>query len=307
MHARSARAALRMIMSRRVAAAAATGVTMAAMLTFPAPARAIGPVARVDADSAVQLNLKLRQLDDMREDITVPREVAYKLASELAEKYFDNAAVLWRAARTAYDMEQLKTTPKADKQRYINQAQAWIDAAKSLDRSDGAIFRWSGIISNARGQYMSTSDYIKNTFVIRDDWAQAVALNPADANALHLLGRWHFNVAGTPWYQRKIAATLFAEPPTATYQEALELFRRAEDASPGFWKANAWMLAETYNALSLKTEAAEWARKAVNMRVAGQYDFEAHEKSLALLKGLDRPAYDEYMKSHPDGGMITIK
>lgn len=284
---------------------------MAAAFSLPTPARSIarpvGPVARADTDARIELTLKLRQLDDMREDASVPREEAYKIGCELAEKYFDDPQVLWRAARTAYDMEQLKSTPKADKQRYIKQAQTWIDAAKALDRSSGVIFRWSGIIANQHGNYMSTSDYIKNTFVIRDMWATAVQLDPSDANAQHLLGRWHHGVASMSWMTRKVASTLFAEPPTATYEEALALFQRAEETDPGFWKANRWMLAETYKALGKTAEAAEWAKKAVEMPLKGTYDMEAHEKSLALLKGLDRPAYDDYMARHPDGGMKTFK
>lgn len=153
----------------------------------------------------------------------------------------------------------------------------------------------------------STSDYIKNTFVIRDMWATAVQLDPSDANAQHLLGRWHHGVASMSWMTRKVASTLFAEPPTATYEEALALFIRAEETDPGFWKANRWMLAETYKALGKTAEAAEWAKKAVEMPLKGTYDMDAHEKSLALLKGLDRPAYDDYMARHPDGGMKTFK
>ncbi len=65
--------------------------------------------------------------------------------------------------------------------------------------------------------------------------------------------------------------------------------------------------AECYKALGRKEEAAEWARSAVNMRVAGSYDTEAHDKSLALLKALDRAAYDAYMAAHPDGGAVNIK
>lgn len=153
----------------------------------------------------------------------------------------------------------------------------------------------------------SNADSIKNTFVIRDMWATAVQLNPSDANAMHLLGRWSFSVASLSWVTRKLAATLFAEPPTATYDEALVLFQRAEETDPGFWKANQWMLAETHKALGHKEEAAKWAKSAVEMPMKAQYDLEAHEKSLALLKSLDRPAYDDYMARHPDGGIKSFK
>jgi hypothetical protein len=43
---------------------------------------------------------------------------------------------------------------------------------------------------------------------------QAVAINPRDASAQHLLGRWHAGVADMPYWKRQIASVVFATPPT---------------------------------------------------------------------------------------------
>ena len=44
----------------------------------------------------------------------------------------------------------------------------------------------------------------------------------------HLLGRFCYEVAELSWWERKMASTLFADPPNATMEEAKEHFMAAE-------------------------------------------------------------------------------
>ena len=44
--------------------------------------------------------------------------------------------------------------------------------------------------------------------------ASQVRLNPVDATSRHLLGLWFYEVAGLSWATRRVAAALFAAPPT---------------------------------------------------------------------------------------------
>ena len=60
---------------------------------------------------------------------------------------------------------------------------------------------------------------------------------------LHLLHRY-FEVAGLSWTLRKIAAAVFASPPTGTYDEALAHFMAAEKINPGFYIKNRLMIGE---------------------------------------------------------------
>ncbi len=50
--------------------------------------------------------------------------------------------------------------------------------------------------------------------------------------------RFCYEVAELSWWERKMAATLFAEPPTATMEEARNHFLEAERIKPEGWKEN---------------------------------------------------------------------
>ncbi len=74
---------------------------------------------------------------------------------------------------------------------------------------------------------------------------RAASLAPHDHTIQHLLGRFCFEVAELSWWERKMAGTLFAEPPMATMEvsfrgesfgfcskiRTVSLFRRRETIS----------------------------------------------------------------------------
>jgi hypothetical protein len=65
-------------------------------------------------------------------------------------------------------------------------------------------------------------------------------------------------VANLSWLERKLAGTLFAEPPTATYSEAVEHCMKAESLSPTPWKENRLLLAKCHIGQSNYANAVSW-------------------------------------------------
>lgn len=47
-------------------------------------------------------------------------------------------------------------------------------------------------------------------------------------------GKWCEGVAKVGWFERKIASALFSTPPTATYEEALGYYIKADKLDPQF-------------------------------------------------------------------------
>ena len=56
--------------------------------------------------------------------------------------------------------------------------------------------------------------------------------------------RFCYEVAELSWWERKMAATLFADPPVATMEEAREHFVAAETLKPDGWIENRQFLAK---------------------------------------------------------------
>lgn len=90
----------------------------------------------------------------------------------------------------------------------------------------------------------------------------AVKLNPMDPTLHHMLGRFAYDVAELKWYERKVASALFAEPPSGTYDEALEHFLAAENLSNDEWKANLLYVAKCKVKLGAVEEAVVILEKA---------------------------------------------
>lgn len=255
------------------------------------------PIPRKPADVLRTLHF----MDDLRADSTREDRVlaALRIANYLLARYSDDAGVLWRAARAYYDLA--KERPDLLKAEFGKDATSdgVLDLALKLlrdakatqaGRGDNNVFRWAGIVLNERGKSLGTKEYIQNAFIIRDDWVQAIAINSSDATATHLLGRWSLDVASMSWVTRKLASTLFAAPPTATLDEALSYFRRAEAIQPGFWCANQYYLGVTLEKLGEREEAKRWYVSALDLPVSTGEDKTSHGLALAALEKIDAAA-----------------
>ncbi len=87
---------------------------------------------------------------------------------------------------------------------------------------------------------------------------------PEDATTHHLLGRLCFNIASIGWMERKIAASLFGEPPKITFEETLQHFLNAHRFRPNFHKNTLW-IGHTYAKLGNKAEARSFFQLTIDM------------------------------------------
>lgn len=82
---------------------------------------------------------------------------------------------------------------------------------------------------------------------------------------------WHANfvahcwqVAQLSWLERRVAAALFGEVPSSTYEEALEHFMAAEKLRPTGWKENRLFIAKCYILMSEFSLASAWLEQAAS-------------------------------------------
>ena len=82
-----------------------------------------------------------------------------------------------------------------------------------------------------------------------------------------MIFRFCYEVAELSWWERKMAATLFADPPNATMEEARDHFMSAEELKPDGWKENRQFLAKSYIQLKDFTAALHWLDQANELPV----------------------------------------
>lgn len=204
----------------------------------------------------------------------------------LQYKDSDDAEFLWRLARASRDLALLPNAAVDQKKKLIYEAFDY--AKKALEKNEAcfAAHKWYAICLSDVGDYEGVKVKIGNSYIIKDHLERAIELNPKDATSIHILGYWCFAFAELPWYQRKVAAVIFASPPTATYEEALAYFLKAEEVDPNFYSKNLLMLGKTYMMLKDQDKALLWLDKAQNYPAITEEDKQVHKEAVDLLKKL---------------------
>ncbi|KAJ8376926.1 hypothetical protein SKAU_G00075060 [Synaphobranchus kaupii] len=205
----------------------------------------------------------------------------------LPYKDSEDAELLWRLARASRGLSQLSTVSAEDRKRLAYEAFEY--AKSALEKGDAcfAAHKWYAVCLSDIGEFEGIKVKIGNSYIIKEHLERAIELNPKDATSFHILGYWCFAFAELPWYQRKVAAMIFASPPTATYEEALEFFLKAEEVDPNFYSMNMLMLGKTYLMLGEKDKAVLWLSKSKDYPAHNEEDREAHKQALDLLKKIN--------------------
>ncbi|XP_066480275.1 regulator of microtubule dynamics protein 1 isoform X2 [Tiliqua scincoides] len=211
-------------------------------------------------------------------------EKLYQLLDQ--HKNSENAEILWRLARALRDLAQLSHTSAEKKKQLTYEALDYAKKALEKDPTIFAVHKWYAICISDVGDYEGIKTKIANAFVIKEHFQKAIELNPKDATSLHLMGIWCYTFAEMPWYQRKIAAVIFATPPSSTYEEALRYFQKAEDVEPNFYSKNMLFLGKTYMKLNNRKMALLWLTKAKERLVHTEEDMQVQKEAVELLNSI---------------------
>lgn len=204
----------------------------------------------------------------------------------LQHKDREDAEFLWRLARATRDLSLLPDTAAETKKRLVYESFDFAKKALEKNEESFAAHKWFAICLSDKGDYEGIKVKLGNSYIIRDHLQRAIELNPKDATTLYILGYWCFAFADLPWYQRKVAAVIFASPPQSSFQEALEYFLKAEEVDPNFYSKNLLMLGKTYLKMNDKETAKLWLSKAQEFKPLTHEDQEVHKEAVDLLKSL---------------------
>ena len=240
------------------------------------------PQAADEAARAAALKATLERADELYE------KNEFEAAFELLAAQEETVDVLWRQCRVykgLADQAKAAGDPK-ECERLSYQGLRAVEAALARDDTHFAVHKWYAIAVSTTSAYEGTKATITKSVVVREHFMRAAELNPHDATSRHALGMWYFEVASLSWAMRKIAAAVFASPPTGSYDEALAHFQLAESISPGFYMRNRLMIAKCQQQLRDRGAARQWATQALELQVCNLDDEGAAEEAKQLLASL---------------------
>ncbi|XP_048507386.1 regulator of microtubule dynamics protein 1-like isoform X1 [Athalia rosae] len=217
-----------------------------------------------------ELDRQLLETDELIEGGTASSiESALSKLHILFVKYPDNLEVVWRLARACHKCST-NTTERSKKQKFIAEG---IEACQVFEDSDNADFhKWYAILIGAQSMFLPIREKIDSGHRFRMHLDKALDLRPDDPALHHLLGRFKYEVASLSWLERKIASTLFAEPPSATFDEAIIDFERAEKLTDRPFKDNKLLLGKSYIAVGQYQNAVRWLEETSTVPTSNEED-----------------------------------
>jgi tetratricopeptide (TPR) repeat protein len=148
--------------------------------------------------------------------------------------------VLWKLARSNVDCGI--AAPKDDRPR-------WFASGERLSRRCVALYPDSSeahfFLAVAIGQMtkvVGNKRRIELSREVKDEAEAVLLIDPAHAGAMHILGRWNYEVAGLGWFSKVAAKIVYGGvPPGASYQQAKEWFERAIVVRPDMPLNHLWL------------------------------------------------------------------
>ena len=176
--------------------------------------------------------------------------------------------------------------PEADKMNYYKQA-GYL-AQKAIKASEASA-DGHYVYALALGRiYENASSKVKiaNAKLIKSEVDRSIALNPKNAGAYHILGRWHRTVAGFNGFEKAMINAFFGGVPEGgSYDDAVKSFTTAIGLEPKFI-LHQYELAETYHEMGKDVEARIWANSALKITPTCEDDNKAKNETETLLKKL---------------------
>ncbi|XP_020350580.1 regulator of microtubule dynamics protein 2-like isoform X2 [Oncorhynchus kisutch] len=201
----------------------------------------------------------LERVDSLHEGSDGDKRECLRTMLDKREQFGQNTTFLWRLVRAYVDVHDITTNLEQKKTQAETGKKVGEEAVK-LNPMCAESHQWYAIMCGIMTEYETVQNRIKNGYI--------------------------FKVAQLSWIERKVAATLFGEPPSATVQDGLKNFLKVEEISPKYSKLNYVFLAKCYRDLGQKSQARKMCDAATSMETISKEDEEAQKELDTLLSAL---------------------
>ncbi|XP_066592495.1 regulator of microtubule dynamics protein 1-like [Prorops nasuta] len=228
-----------------------------------------------DIDRQVENKIEAAEIEDYSLE-----EAIYNKLQTLLNNHPKNVEIAWRFARACHDYSACLTDN--DKKKEI--IEKGIEACKDMVHiNDADLHKWYAILIGLLGDYVTIAEKIKNGYTFKTHVDRALEIRPEDSGLHHLIGRFKYEVTSLSWIQRKMAATFFSEPPSATFDDAIESFKQAEKFASKPHLENRLFLSKSYIAINQFEEAVFWLKKIRDEPIRDIVDRKVQLEAMELL------------------------
>ncbi|KAM3862811.1 regulator of microtubule dynamics protein 2 [Diretmus argenteus] len=242
---------------------------------------------RGEEEPVDKLAVLLETIDVLHQGTATEKQESLNILLEKREEFGQNSTFLWRLIRAYCDVHDISSSLE-EKKTHAETGKEVGEEAVRLNPLCAESHRWYAIMCGIVADYGTIQNKIKNGYMFKDHLDKAIELKPEDPTSYYLLGRWCYSVAQLSWIERKVAATLFGEPPSSTVLDALNSFLKAEEIQPKYSKVNYVFLTKCYKDLGRMKEARKMCQAACAMDTVSKEDKEAQKEldSLCLSLGV---------------------
>ncbi|XP_030604581.1 regulator of microtubule dynamics protein 2 [Archocentrus centrarchus] len=230
---------------------------------------------------ADKFSVLIERIDRLHQGSESDKRESLNILLEEREEFGQNSTFLWRLVRAYCDIHDISSTVE-EKKTHAETGKKVGEEAVSINPTCAESHQWYAIMCGIMAEYDTIQNKIKNGYVFKDHLDKAIELKPQDPLSYYLLGRWCYAVSQLSWIERKVASTLFGEPPVATVEDALKNFLKVEELHPAYSKLNYVFLAKCYKDLGQWENAKKMCEAACSMSAESKEDEEA-QKELSLL------------------------
>jgi tetratricopeptide (TPR) repeat protein len=221
--------------------------------------------------------LKLKSEYNYKEALSLFQQLLKSDSSQV--NYLTNASYCY--SKTGFFF-----APETEKQHYYKLAEYL--AKKAIQKNDNnADAHYAYAMALGRiNENASSKQKIANAKLIKSEVDKSISLNPKQAGAYHILGRWHRTIAGFNMVEKAMINSFFGGvPPGGSYEDAVKAFMMAVGIEPKVM-IHQYELAETYHQMGKDIDARLWAQKALEINPVSPDDKKAKTDCEALLKKL---------------------
>jgi tetratricopeptide (TPR) repeat protein len=182
----------------------------------------------------------------------------------------DHVDVLCRLAKT-HDEAMVDTPSRGEQKKLAQNALEYARRAVDIAPNNAKAHLSLAITCGRLAPYLENREKIRHSKLVREHAEKALALEPANSYAHHILGAWNYEMASISPFLRAVAKVVYGGLPPASMQQAEAFFQKAVELDPKK-VSHRIELGRTYAALNKKELAREEISKGLSLPVREKDD-----------------------------------